>query len=94
MTHLTKAPKESFGKSRQFQSGKTAKKKAEALAAMKEQNSTPAALAEAERTQRVLDEYRALRGPSLMDAHIEKRAQGKVEVKVRQPFEHDRVSYI
>lgn len=89
--HYNPAPTEKFGKNRQFQSGKTAKKTAEALAALKEKNSTPEALAQAEQTQQVLDEYRALRGPSLMDMHSEKKAQGKPETRSRQPFDRERV---
>lgn len=88
--------KEVFGKSRQFQSGKTAKKQAEALAAMKAAGETEEAKAEAERTQKVLDEYKLLRGPSLMDAHLEKRGVGSTSSSHsgRLGFDRDRVCAI
>ena len=72
---------------RKFQTGKLAKKAAEAVELYKEHARDQAddqLSEEAEATQALLDEYRAQRGPSLMDQHMEqKKGSGKVGSQFR-----------
>jgi hypothetical protein len=89
---------DAFGKNRKFQAGKTGKRAAETLAAVKERDLTDEAKAEAAQTQVVLEEYRALRGPSLMDLHhSDKKHKGGVESAAgdtsshRRQFDRERV---
>ena len=96
--------KEVFGKSRQFQAGKMAKRQAEALAALKEQSQSEEAKEEAAKTQKVFDDYRTLRGPSLMELHTAEGGKGKKRRKEnekeregddpqeRKAFDRDRVN--
>jgi len=66
---------ETFGEARKFQAGKGAKKAAEAHRQVMEQLVVDPE--EEARNQAILDEINAMRGPSLMDKHLEKKSKGK-----------------
>eukprot|EP01041_Mallomonas_annulata_P001560 gene1560-3015_t len=85
---------ESFGVNRQFQSGKVAKKAAAELLRQREaERARCEDPEETARTQAILDEYRELRGPSLMEAHLEKKQKTKKSSEggeVRRPFDREK----
>lgn len=79
-----------------FQGGKEAKK---AAAALKAEREAVAQLMEdpeeRKRTEALLAEYREKRGPSLMDAHLEKMSKKPKKVDTRlKSFDHEKVVQI
>eukprot|EP00607_Mallomonas_marina_P005460 CAMPEP_0182426114 /NCGR_PEP_ID=MMETSP1167-20130531/12592_1 /TAXON_ID=2988 /ORGANISM="Mallomonas Sp, Strain CCMP3275" /LENGTH=337 /DNA_ID=CAMNT_0024607323 /DNA_START=1 /DNA_END=1014 /DNA_ORIENTATION=+ len=83
---------ESFGVSRGFQAGKVARKTAAELGRQREaEREREEDTEETKRTQAILQEYRELRGPSLMDAHLEKRKSNRpVSGDTTRPFDRER----
>jgi hypothetical protein len=86
---------EAFGVNRKFQSGKQAKKRAEAMTHQREEQARIAAeenSEEAVRTREVMDTYKEMRGPSLMEAHFDKKAKTpKIVSTERRPFDREKV---
>jgi hypothetical protein len=61
---------------RKFQTGKDAKKMAEFLTLKRQQERELAENSiERKKTQQILEEYREIRGPTLMEAHFKKKNQ-------------------
>lgn len=80
---------DTFGVSRGFQTGKVAKQKAKELEAVRAEQ--PRDAEEDARTQAILDEYREMRGPSLMDQHLKKKKDcGPSQKDSRRPFDRER----
>lgn len=89
-----------FGKSRKFQAGKQAKKAAEALIIQREyarsmqekSGGGEVTLDEESKAAQKAEEERNLRGPSLMEEHLAKRAKhDHSRGKERTPFDREKV---
>jgi hypothetical protein len=81
------------GGKRKFQTGKEAKKAAAQMAAEREAIQKLVGNEEEERrTEQILSEYREMRGPSLMDAHLQQLAKKpKTTSAKNRGFDYDKV---
>lgn len=79
----------SVNKNRKFQTGKHAKQQVAEL--NRRQQNLPPSVATGE-ADSIMAEYREKRGPSLMDAHADKKAKGPGREKGRKAFDRDMVS--
>ena len=83
------------GGKRKFQTGKEAKKAAAQMAAEREAIQKLVGNEEEERrTEQILLEYREMRGPSLMDAHLQQLAKKPKTSAKNRGFDYDKVMNI
>jgi hypothetical protein len=81
-------------KARKFLSGKEAKKAALQLQAQRDQEYKEYMESEeGQRTQAIFDEHKIKRGPSLMDAHLEKQSAKRPTKEPRRAFDRELVIF-